>query len=197
MVDVRVHLRFERDLLPGASLEERRQLYLIDKKLKTVADVVADIAREWCIDRETSVSIRGSRVRKSALSLILRNDDVLELQLQVAPVLARPASRGRAICASCGCTAPGDLSTAQWKRFCMGLPARCQGCVSTAPVQPNCQAAPTTPVEVEQVDRDVGKAPHKKKEAAVTQLEGDGKASQADGTRARRQGTATQTTQTI
>ena len=108
MVDVRVHLRFDRGLLPAATLGERRQLYIIEARFKTVADVVADVSREWGITKSFFVSIRGSRVRTSARASILRDDDVLELQ--TAPALALPASHERAICVGCGCNAPERFS---------------------------------------------------------------------------------------
>merc|ERR1711865_73184 len=131
-VDVRVHLRFPEELLPGASWLERHQGHIIDPvELPTVADVVRDIRSHWRVHGNFSVRVKGSMVRWSMSSSFFRDDDVVELRMAT---LAAPGDRGRILCSGCECNDPAEFSTWQWTRFCQGRTARCSTCVREADI---------------------------------------------------------------
>ena len=125
---VRLHLRFARELLPGASLDECRQLYLVPQGCHSVGDVRKDIAEQWCLRHDVVMAIAGSRVRNSTPCEILRDNDVMEL---VSTVAAVPRHPGETLCSSCDCSDPADFSDWQWKKLCSGgTTARCKACVA-------------------------------------------------------------------
>jgi len=131
-VDVRVHLRFPEELLPGASWLERHQGHIINPvELPTVADVVRDIRSHWRVRGDFSVRVKGSMVRWSMSSSFFRDDDVVELRMAT---LAAPGDRGRILCSGCKCNDPAEFSTWQWTRFCQGRTARCSTCVREADI---------------------------------------------------------------
>ena len=104
---VRLHLRFTLGLLPGASIEEHHQLYLVPQGCHSFGDVVKDIAKQWGIRHDLVVAIAGSRVRSSSPCAILRDNDVMNLMSTTA---AAPRCPGEGLCSTCGC---GDYTEFQ------------------------------------------------------------------------------------
>ena len=124
---VRLHLRFTLGLLPGASIEEHHQLYLVPQGCHRIGDVVKDIAKQWGIRHDLVVAIAGSRVRNSSPCAILRDNDVMNLMSTTA---AAPRCPGEGLCSTCGCGDYTEFSKWQIKRLASKKTARCKACVA-------------------------------------------------------------------
>merc|ERR1711998_329638 len=126
---MRLHLRFAMGLLPGASIEEHRQLYLVPQGCHSIDDVTKDIAKQWGIRHDLVAAIAGSRVRGSAPGAILRDNDVMEL---MSTTTAEPRRPGERLCSDCGCGDYSQFSDWHKKKLDKKQPALCRTCVAKA-----------------------------------------------------------------
>merc|ERR1711998_713708 len=79
-MSVRLHLRVAEALQPWSSVEERRQLFQCAGE-ETIRDLLEAVRRELGLRVDISFKLKGSGVRPSSSITILRDDDVLEVDV--------------------------------------------------------------------------------------------------------------------